>query len=321
MTNADWVVLDKLVSLLELFHNGTKKLSHRYANSSLIIPEIMILKSTLSSQQTKVTLTGLGKTVNTLLEQMKTRYEPYLENQNLLLATYLDPRWKNPPFKKDPDTAIMSTSLSSVEDLVIQRFLIHEKEQQVYEEQKRKEEEAKKREEEENKYRMHKPPAASSTSNDIGIVGVSESQCDNTVNAVKPISLTSIFANSAAKLFGEEDEQIEVTEELMSQDERVKRMMIEHEIKSYKEIKRISMDEDPLKWWMMHAINFPHLRTVAARYLSSPPSSVESEWVFSIGGNIVTKDRSRLTADNTKKLIFLNSNLPLLPIQDYSEYF
>ena len=92
MTNTDWLVLDKLVSLLELFYNGTKKLSHRYANSSLIIPEIMILKAALSSQETKITLKGLGQTVTKLLEQMKTRYEPYLENPNLLLATYLDPR-------------------------------------------------------------------------------------------------------------------------------------------------------------------------------------------------------------------------------------
>ena len=130
------------------------------------------------------------------------------------------------------------------------------------------------------------------------------SLCDNTVNAVKPISLNSIFTSSAAKLFGDGEDQTEVTEEIMSPDEQHKRMMLAHEIKSYKELKRIPMDEDPLKWWMMNAINFPYLRTVAARYLSSPSSSIESERVFSIGGNIVTKDRSRLTADNTEKLIF-----------------
>ena len=62
----------------------------------------------------------------------------------------------------------------------------------------------------------------------------------------------------------------------------------------------------------------PVLSKVAARYLSSPPSSVESERTFSIGGNIVTKDRTKLKAENTEQMIFLNANLPLLSIQDYS---
>ena len=66
---------------------------------------------------------------------------------------------------------------------------------------------------------------------------------------------------------------------------------------------------------------FPYLSNLAARYLSSPPSSVESERTFSIGGNIVTKDRTRLTAEHTEQMIFLNSNLPNLPIQDYSKNY
>ena len=150
---------------------------------------------------------------------------------------------------------------------------------------------------------------------------VSETECDESYNTVKPISLSSIFASSAAKLFGDDEDTTEVSKEIMSPDEQHKRMMLAHEIKSYKELKKLPMDEDPMKWWMMNAINFPYLKTVAARYLSSPPSSVESERTFSIGGNIVTKDRTRLTADNTEKLIFLNSNLPLLAVQDYSEYY
>ena len=263
MHNTDWSVLDRLVGLLELFYKCTKKLSHRYANSSLIIPEIMTLKDALSSQQTKVALKGLGQTVTKLLEQMKTRYEPYLENPNLLLATYLDPRWKHLPFKKVPDPSVMSASLSSVEDLIIERFLKHEKEQQVYEEQKRKEEEeAKKRKEQENKIKntSNKPPTSSL---DLGaghaaaaacIVDVSASECDNesdnTVKAVKPISLNSIFASSAAKLFGDEEDETEVREDIMSPspDEQHKRIMLVHEINRYRGLKRIPMDEDPLQW-------------------------------------------------------------------------
>ena len=158
---------------------------------------------------------------------------------------------------------------------------------------------------------------AASSSNDIVMVDVSDESDDT----VKPISLNSILASSVAQLFGEDEDKIEVSEEVISPDEKHKRMMLAHEIKNYKDLKRIEMHEDPLKWWNRNAMGFPYLKSVAARYLSSPPSSVESERTFSIGGNIVTKDRSRLKADNTEKLIFLNSKLPLLPLQDYSKYY
>ena len=81
------------------------------------------------------------------------------------------------------------------------------------------------------------------------------------------------------------------------------------------------MEDDPFDWWKRNMLMLPQLNKIAARYLSSPPSSVESERTFSIGGNIVTKDRTRLTAEHTEQMIFLNSNLPNLPIQDYSKYY
>ena len=316
MNKTEWMVIEKLVSLLDLYHQPTKIMSHKYANSSLIIPQVMALKATLSRQDTKNALHGIITTLTKLQAQMTTRYQAYLDNPNLMVATYVDPRWKHVPFHKEPANSKMS--LSTVEDLIIERFLKHEKEQQMYEEQKRKEkeEEAKKRKEQETT--VNKPPTqssnlgAASTSNDIVMVDVSES--DESDNTVKPISLSSIFASSVAQLFGEDEDKIEVSEEVMSPDEKHKRMMLAHEIKSYKDLKKIEMHEDPLKWWHMNAMGFPYLKTVAARYLSSPPSSLESERTFSIGGNIVTKDRTKLTAGNTEKFIFLNSNLPLLPL-------
>ena len=318
MNKNEWIVIEKLVSLLDLYQKLTKIMSHKYANSSLIIPQVMLLKATLSSPETKDMLVGIGQTVTKLQAQMTTRYQPYLDNPNLMVSTYVDPRWKGVPFKKE--RADCKMSLSAVEELIIERYLKHEKEQQMYDEQKRKEkeeEEAKTRKEQGTTGTVNKPPTqAASTPNDIVVV---DEVSDNTV--VKPISLSSIFERSLAQLFGEEDEdKIEVAEEVMSPDEQHKRMMLAHEMKSYKDLKRIGMHEDPLKWWHMNARAFPYLKTVAAIYLSSPPSSVESERTFSIGGNIVTKDRTRLTADNTEKLIFLNSNLPLLPLQDYSKY-
>ena len=59
-------------------------------------------------------------------------------------------------------------------------------------------------------------------------------------------------------------------------------------------------------------LRLPKLSKLAARFLSAPPSSVESERLFSVGGQIYTPRRNRLAAETGKKLMFLNFNLKWL---------
>ena len=65
----------------------------------------------------------------------------------------------------------------------------------------------------------------------------------------------------------------------------------------------------PLCWWQIHKGELPHLSHIANKYLSSPPSSVESERLFSIGGQTYTTRRSRLLPETGEKLIKLCFNL------------
>ena len=67
--------------------------------------------------------------------------------------------------------------------------------------------------------------------------------------------------------------------------------------------------QDPLIWWKANAYRFPILSKLARELLSAPPSSVESERLFSIGGNIYTSKRNRLTPEHGEMLMFLNFNL------------
>ena len=67
----------------------------------------------------------------------------------------------------------------------------------------------------------------------------------------------------------------------------------------------IDLNSYPFNWWK-NKVNFPCLTEMAIKFLSCPPSSVESECLFSIGGNIITNLRSSLKADTSEKLIFLN---------------
>ena len=97
--------------------------------------------------------------------------------------------------------------------------------------------------------------------------------------------------------------------------------IVKYEIVKYKEFKRLDLKGDPFDWWKSHALYLQSLSKLAVRYLSSPPSSVESERTFSIGGNIITRRRTKLRPDNTEQMIFLNANLPLLDIQDFTKMY
>ena len=59
---------------------------------------------------------------------------------------------------------------------------------------------------------------------------------------------------------------------------------------------------------------FPKLSVLARKYLSSPPSSAESERAFSVGGQICSKTRNRLSEKNCEILMFLGCNLEHLPV-------
>ena len=47
-------------------------------------------------------------------------------------------------------------------------------------------------------------------------------------------------------------------------------------------------------------------------YLAPPPTSVSSERLFSVAGDIISKHRTRLKPDNAEKLIFMKYNASLI---------
>lgn len=80
----------------------------------------------------------------------------------------------------------------------------------------------------------------------------------------------------------------------------------EKELQSY--LSEPPSTELPLKWWKENELKYPKLSVVAKKYLAIPASSVSSERVFSLTGNIINKKRSRLRSDNVDMMVFLNKN-------------
>ena len=66
---------------------------------------------------------------------------------------------------------------------------------------------------------------------------------------------------------------------------------------------------DPLQWWKDNSARYPTLSKLSKRLMCTPPSSVESERLFSIGGNIYSPKRNRLTSEHGETLMFLKFNL------------
>ena len=88
---------------------------------------------------------------------------------------------------------------------------------------------------------------------------------------------------------------------------------ITREIDNYLAIDALSLDcGRPLDWWRLHAAAFPMLSHLARLIMSIPPSSVESERTFSVGGLLYSDSRSRLSTANLQRSIFLKLNLPSL---------
>ena len=64
-----------------------------------------------------------------------------------------------------------------------------------------------------------------------------------------------------------------------------------------------------LQWWQKNEFLFPRLGILARKYLAIPASSVPSERVFSLCGNLITKKRSRMRPALVDTIVFLKMNM------------
>ena len=70
----------------------------------------------------------------------------------------------------------------------------------------------------------------------------------------------------------------------------------------------IDTNINPLEWWKQNALFYPRISKIAKKVLAVPASSVPSERVFSLAGNLVSKKRSQLKPEHVDKMIFLKKN-------------
>ena len=92
----EWQLAEKVVNLLEPMQRITKELSARGAVISEVIPFLEILKTKLGeeSSDTQEKFKGVLSTKDELLESLKSRFNHVYKEDNYIIATLLDPRFK-----------------------------------------------------------------------------------------------------------------------------------------------------------------------------------------------------------------------------------
>jgi len=74
------------------------------------------------------------------------------------------------------------------------------------------------------------------------------------------------------------------------------------EISRYKSEPAIHIDEKLLLWWQARESHYPLLSNLAKCYFCMPATSMHSEEIFSVAGNILNEKRNRLLPENYMKI-------------------
>ena len=69
----------------------------------------------------------------------------------------------------------------------------------------------------------------------------------------------------------------------------------------------VSRDIDILKYWQSKQLQYPIIARIAKDHLAVPATSADSERIFSVGGDIVTKKRNRLSPSTLRYLLCLRN--------------
>lgn len=87
------------------------------------------------------------------------------------------------------------------------------------------------------------------------------------------------------------------------------------ELESYLKSRREKFKIDVLVWWRNNASQYPKLSSIARKILPIQATSVASERVFSVAGDVETKSRNRLSDESVENIILFKSWMQFLNIE------
>ncbi len=271
-----WKLLEKLQQILKHFVDCTNFLSADNAIASAIIPNMKVICHFFDKGEAKGLFAGLGSTLSAWKASVRNRFGSYFSDKNLILSTYLDPRFKT--------TFLADEYCGKNLEETLQQWMT------------------------EDICSIVSPSSICqvSESSDLSSDSKSDEENENAFN----FSFDSCFAEFKKKKKEKSKETNTQTQEesfFLSN-----RNFLKVEMARYQELEMIKNDENSLQWWAANKGSFPKMSILAKKYLCAPPSSVQSERLFSIGGIIYSPKRNRLKSETGEMLMFLHYNLRIM---------
>uniref|UniRef100_A0A803SNT0 BED-type domain-containing protein n=1 Tax=Anolis carolinensis TaxID=28377 RepID=A0A803SNT0_ANOCA len=292
-TKQEWDTISQLVDVLKPFKHATETLSESKALLSQAVPMVLRLRRHLERLGAGRTIDSLAgpltppvqEVVRRLSFAVRKRLEPLLSSKVHMLAALCDPRLKYNVCPKD-----FTMWKGQLVDLVREVF-------------------AARVEETGTAAPLPELPVTPSTS----ASGETESPAEPVGGCrrdtdLQPRTGNVFFAETVAILACSEESSLLASAQKVDS--------AECSVNRYFEEPPEIISCDPLSYWASREHMWPDLSHVARQFLSCPPTSVQSERVFSIAGDVVTPHRSLLDPQTVEKLVFLKANLPVLNFPD-----
>ena len=95
LESSQWKVLERLQKILKNFDDCANFISTQDATAALIIPNIKVIKHFFESAESNGLFSDLGSTLSAWKSSVELRLSSYISDKNLILATFLNPRFKD----------------------------------------------------------------------------------------------------------------------------------------------------------------------------------------------------------------------------------
>ena len=261
-TNYQWGIVEKLVYILAPFENLTKKCGRRDETCAIIIPSVLALKVLLQKASSSDKYAGIMTMIDELIKSVTKRLDKFLLNKILCVSTFLDPRYKL-LYQHADENVIIEWVKEAWEEMQGAQDVVDSDFDDVP---------------------IVKAPAST------GFISIDD--------CFKDVTFMRTGRKQSEKRSEAERELIDVEVADIIKKQTILRSAITQEIDNYLSLPLLENTGCPFLWWSKCGMQFEKLKKMALKYLTAPLSSIESERLFSAGGDIYEATRSRLKADN-----------------------
>lgn len=273
LTSSEWKMIDEICSVLRPIKAISETLTaSKYTTMGLVYPMIRILLDRNLDEQNNP---SLSEVIKHFKQRIKSKLELDVGNSNaeplMMVCSYIDPRFKS------------------------QMDMSHVQQQECS-----------------KHFKKHATAIRNDTETEISFKPASV--------ATQEVLPASLALRKQQREEDEEEEYVSPAKKRMAlifgpnykkmgtpKRAKKKKDKLLIEIEEYEDEQEIDDEEDPLQWWKDNQNKYPLLSLMAKKYLGTPATSVPSERLFSIAGQILTKKRARLSPNNAEMYVFMRA--------------